>query len=145
MDSDTIEALRPIPVPVLDDCLGRHIGAMRLKPYHGDLQVAHRAGQRRNDWMVPALCLFAYRSGFSQYSTLEQRPDAGLADRRRNRIHHDGTATLAQFVPVKETHAGTVAFWEGIVHVFDLKGRVPIASCNLIPTFQIHHYANAVL
>jgi regulator of RNase E activity RraA len=40
LDSDTIEAFRPIPVPVLGDCLGRHIGAMGLKPYHGDLQVA---------------------------------------------------------------------------------------------------------
>jgi len=39
---------------------------------------------------------------------------------------HGGTATLAQSVPVKETHAGTVV-WEGIVHVFDLKGH-PTAS-----------------
>ena len=39
---------------------------------------------------------------------------------------HGGTATLAQSVPVKETHAGAVA-WEGIVHVFDLKGH-PTAS-----------------
>jgi regulator of RNase E activity RraA len=39
LDRDTIEAIRPIPVPVLGDCLGRHIGAMGLKPYHGDLQV----------------------------------------------------------------------------------------------------------
>jgi hypothetical protein len=41
-------------------------------------------------------------------------------------IQHGGTATLAQSVPVKETHAGAVA-WEGIVHVFDLKGH-PTAS-----------------
>ena len=39
---------------------------------------------------------------------------------------HGGTATLAQSVPVKETHAGAVV-WEGIVHVFDLKGH-PTAS-----------------
>jgi hypothetical protein len=37
-----------------------------------------------------------------------------------------GTATLAQSVPVKETHAGAVV-WEGIVHVFDLAGH-PTAS-----------------
>jgi regulator of RNase E activity RraA len=43
LDSEIIEAFRPIPVPVLGDCLGRHIGAMGLKPYHGDLQVAHKA------------------------------------------------------------------------------------------------------
>ena len=34
-----------------------------------------------------------------------------------------GTATLAQSVPVKETHAGAVV-WEGVVHVFDLKGHM---------------------
>jgi hypothetical protein len=39
---------------------------------------------------------------------------------------HGGTATLAQSVPVKETHAGAVV-WEGVVHVFDLKGH-PTAS-----------------
>src|SRR3954454_11139563 len=39
---------------------------------------------------------------------------------------HGGTATLAQSVPVKETHAGAVV-WEGIVHVFDLAGH-PTAS-----------------
>jgi hypothetical protein len=39
---------------------------------------------------------------------------------------HGGTATLAQSVPVKETHAGAVV-WEGVVHVFDLKGH-PAAS-----------------
>jgi hypothetical protein len=39
---------------------------------------------------------------------------------------HGGTATLAQSVPVKETHAGAVV-WEGIVHVFDLAGH-PMAS-----------------
>src|SRR5882757_11216103 len=39
---------------------------------------------------------------------------------------HGGTAMLAQSVPVKETHAGAVV-WEGVVHVFDLKGH-PTAS-----------------
>jgi hypothetical protein len=35
---------------------------------------------------------------------------------------HGGTATLAQSVPVKETHAGAIV-WEGVVHVFDLTGH----------------------
>jgi hypothetical protein len=35
---------------------------------------------------------------------------------------HGGTATTAQSVPFKETHAGAVV-WEGAVHVFDLKGH----------------------
>jgi hypothetical protein len=35
---------------------------------------------------------------------------------------HGGKAALAQSVPVKETHAGTVV-WEGVVHVFDLNGH----------------------
>jgi hypothetical protein len=39
---------------------------------------------------------------------------------------HGGTATLAQSVPIKETHAGAVV-WEGVVHVFDLAGH-PAAS-----------------
>ena len=39
---------------------------------------------------------------------------------------HGGTATLAQSVPVKETHGGAVV-WEGVVHVFDLEGH-PTAS-----------------
>jgi hypothetical protein len=39
---------------------------------------------------------------------------------------HGGTATLAQSIPVKETHAGAVV-WEGVVHVFDLTGH-PTAS-----------------
>jgi hypothetical protein len=39
---------------------------------------------------------------------------------------HGGMATLAQSVPVKETHAGMVV-WEGVVHVFDLRGH-PTAS-----------------
>ena len=33
-----------------------------------------------------------------------------------------GTATLAQFVPVRETFQGQTA-WEGVVHVFDLAGH----------------------
>jgi hypothetical protein len=32
---------------------------------------------------------------------------------------HGGKATLAQSVPVKETHNGATV-WEGVVHVFDL-------------------------
>jgi hypothetical protein len=39
---------------------------------------------------------------------------------------HGGTATLAQSVPIKETHAGATV-WEGVVHVFDLEGH-PTAS-----------------
>jgi hypothetical protein len=39
---------------------------------------------------------------------------------------HGCLAIFAQSVPVKETHAGAVV-WEGIVHVFDLKGH-PTAS-----------------
>jgi hypothetical protein len=35
---------------------------------------------------------------------------------------HHCNAQLAQSVPVKETHAGSVV-WEGVVHVFDLKGH----------------------
>jgi|ERR1700722_17184285 hypothetical protein len=34
--------------------------------------------------------------------------------------------SLAQSVPVKETHTGTIV-WEGVVHVFDLEGH-PTAS-----------------
>ena len=41
-------------------------------------------------------------------------------------FQHGGAATLAQSVPVKETHAGAVV-WEGVVHVFDLAGH-PTAS-----------------
>ncbi len=39
---------------------------------------------------------------------------------------HGCRANFAQSVPVKETHADAVV-WEGIVHVFDLKGH-PTAS-----------------
>lgn len=39
---------------------------------------------------------------------------------------HHCSAQLAQSVPVKETYAGAVV-WEGVVHVFDLKGH-PTAS-----------------
>ena len=34
---------------------------------------------------------------------------------------HGGTATLAQSVPVHETHEGKPV-WDGVVHVFDLAG-----------------------
>ncbi len=40
---------------------------------------------------------------------------------------HGGTATLAQYVPVRETFQGQVV-WEGVVHVFDLVGH-PTATC----------------
>ncbi len=39
---------------------------------------------------------------------------------------HGGKATLAQSVPVKDTHAGQTV-WEGVVHVFNLAGH-PTAS-----------------
>jgi hypothetical protein len=53
--------------------------------------------------------------------------DVGSADLKRAvESQHGGTATLAQSVPVKETHAGAVV-WEGVVHVFDLAGH-PTAS-----------------
>jgi hypothetical protein len=35
---------------------------------------------------------------------------------------HGGVATLAQSVPVHETHEGQTV-WEGVVHVFDLAGN----------------------
>jgi hypothetical protein len=35
---------------------------------------------------------------------------------------HGCLAIFAQSAPVKETHAGAVV-WEGVVHVFDLKGH----------------------
>jgi len=35
---------------------------------------------------------------------------------------HSGTATLVQAVPIKETFEGSTV-WEGVVHVFDLKGH----------------------
>lgn len=35
---------------------------------------------------------------------------------------HGGKATLAQSVPVTETHDGKTV-WEGVVHVFDLAGH----------------------
>ena len=36
--------------------------------------------------------------------------------------HHGGEATFVQSVPVTETHDGATV-WEGVVHVFDLKGH----------------------
>ena len=36
---------------------------------------------------------------------------------------HTCKATLAQSVPVRERH-GDMTVWEGVVHVFDLKGRL---------------------
>lgn len=36
---------------------------------------------------------------------------------------HTCKATLAQSVPVRERH-GDVTVWEGVVHVFDLKGHL---------------------
>ena len=35
---------------------------------------------------------------------------------------HGGTATLAQSVPVHETHLGQTV-WDGVVHVFELTGH----------------------
>jgi len=35
---------------------------------------------------------------------------------------HGGTATFVQSVPVDEHHAGKTV-WQGVVHVFDLKGN----------------------
>jgi hypothetical protein len=37
-------------------------------------------------------------------------------------IQHGGKATLAQSVPVRETHNGQTV-WDGVVHVFDLAGH----------------------
>lgn len=34
---------------------------------------------------------------------------------------HGGTATFVQAVPVHEVHEGQTV-WDGVVHVFDLKG-----------------------
>jgi hypothetical protein len=34
---------------------------------------------------------------------------------------HGGTATFVQAVPVREMHGGETV-WDGVVHVFDLKG-----------------------
>jgi hypothetical protein len=51
---------------------------------------------------------------------------AALQLREAVESQHGGTATFAQSVPVKETHAGAVV-WEGFVHVFDLKDH-PTAS-----------------
>jgi hypothetical protein len=39
---------------------------------------------------------------------------------------HDGSATLTQSVPVRESFEGKTV-WEGVVHVFDLAGH-PTAS-----------------
>jgi hypothetical protein len=53
--------------------------------------------------------------------------DTGIVELGRAiESQHGGTAALAQSVPVKRTHAGAVV-WEGVVHVFDLKGH-PTAS-----------------
>jgi hypothetical protein len=52
--------------------------------------------------------------------------DESASLKRAIESQHGGAATLAQSVPVKETHAGAVV-WEGVVRVFDLKGH-PTAS-----------------
>ena len=36
---DMIEAFRRVPVAIAGDCLGRSVGAVGLKPYHGDLRT----------------------------------------------------------------------------------------------------------
>lgn len=51
---------------------------------------------------------------------------------------HRCTARLVQSVPVNETHDG-VAVWEGVVHVFDFEGYLPITSTLLIrPVIKLH-------
>ena len=42
--------------------------------------------------------------------------------RRAVEYQHGGTATFVQSVPVHEEQGGQVA-WEGMVHVFDLRGQ----------------------
>lgn len=42
--------------------------------------------------------------------------------RRAVELQHGGAATLAQSVPLIETHDGQTV-WEGVVHVFDLAGH----------------------
>jgi hypothetical protein len=41
---------------------------------------------------------------------------------------HSCTATLAQTIPVKEEASGSVV-WEGVVHVFDIKGHPDTMRC----------------
>jgi hypothetical protein len=48
--------------------------------------------------------------------------DMTLDLKRAIESQHGGAATLAQSVPVKETHSGETV-WEGVVHVFDLEGH----------------------
>lgn len=37
--ADLVEAFRSVPVAVAGDCMGRSVGAVGLKPYHGDLRT----------------------------------------------------------------------------------------------------------
>ncbi|MQR02078.1 RraA family protein [Glaciimonas soli] len=39
LSSDLIQAFREIPVAVAGDCMGRSVGAMGLRPYHGDMHT----------------------------------------------------------------------------------------------------------
>lgn len=48
---------------------------------------------------------------------------------------YEGTATLAQSVPVRETFQGQTV-WEGVVHVFDLAGH-PTATRAYAWSFPI--------
>ena len=57
---------------------------------------------------------------------MEPEDQSVIELKRAVESQHGGTATLAQSVPVKETHAGAVV-WEGVVYVFDLEGH-PTAS-----------------
>src|SRR5882757_7431166 len=57
---------------------------------------------------------------------MESQKENSLDLKQAIESQHGCTATLAQSVPVKETHTGAVV-WEGIVHVFDLAGH-PTAS-----------------
>jgi hypothetical protein len=47
------------------------------------------------------------------------------SDRLREAVEgqHGGTARFVQSVPIKEAHKGQTV-WEGVVHVFDLKGHL---------------------
>lgn len=49
--------------------------------------------------------------------------------KRAVETQHDGTATLAQSVPVKETFGGKTV-WDGVVHVFKLHGHLKADTAN---------------
>lgn len=43
VSDELIEAFRDIPAPIIGDCLGRDIGSIGLRPYHGDDVLCGRA------------------------------------------------------------------------------------------------------